>query len=161
MRQRFIGLNEFKITRVDKDHFLKNSSEFAKIDSISLKFSWNTTQWNGLKNVFQNYKLFQITNASGYIVGFSLWSVTDSDCAHLLKLVILSQYRDKGLGRALLTHNLEELKMDDFMSYYLEVETSNHFAIKLYERVNFKKIHLKKSFYQDGSDAFAMHLKTN
>ena len=40
----------------------------------------------------------------------------------------------------------------------LEVNSSNIFALKLYDYLGFKKIKIKKGYYQDGIDTILMDL---
>ena len=126
-----------------------------------MKYSWTKLQWEELNDSFGGYSLFQICNESHELLGFSLWNIQATDCAHLLKIVITTDFRGRGAGKTLLSSSIEELKSLDFNDFYLEVECQNTSAIRLYERLGFERVHLKKRFYRDGSDAFAMHLKTN
>jgi ribosomal-protein-alanine N-acetyltransferase len=53
-----------------------------------------------------------------------------------------------------LQHVFEKFK--EHRVAFLEVRKSNTAAIGLYERFNFKRIHIRKKYYSDGEDAIIM-----
>lgn len=61
---------------------------------------------------------------------------------------VLEEYRNKGIGSKL----MEYLK-DKPIS--LEVDINNEFAIKLYEKYGFKRVSIRKNYY-NGNDAYLM-----
>ena len=69
-------------------------------------------------------------------------------------------FRKKGIGRELLFAAEEHLRKRKIRKIRLEVSTTSHTAIKLYEDAGFKKTALLKNYYlynHDGSrDAFRM-----
>lgn len=56
-------------------------------------------------------------------------------------------YRKKGIGRRLLSATEKLLRKKGIQKIRLEVSTTNHSAIKLYENAGFKKIALLKKYY--------------
>ena len=90
-------------------------------------------------------------------VGFALFNVANADSfAHLLKIIIDPSKRGHGLGEQLLNESLRLLSYRDIRHFYLEVEEGNFSALRLYEKSGFQKIHLKKNFYSNGSNAIVM-----
>lgn len=56
-------------------------------------------------------------------------------------------YRKKGIGLRLLSATEKLLRKKGIHKIRLEVSTTNHTAIKLYENAGFKKIALLKKYY--------------
>jgi ribosomal-protein-alanine N-acetyltransferase len=97
------------------------------------------------------------------IIGFALFDTNHVDSfAHLVKIVILPNYRSKGLGERLLKSCIDALiQNEQIYNLFLEVEVTNLSAIKLYKKMNFKIIHSKKDFYGAGKDAYIMTASQN
>lgn len=76
---------------------------------------------------------------------------------HVVSIAVLPEFRRRGIGTALM------VKAMDFMrgkygaaEVYLEVRVSNEPAIKLYEKLGFKKVKVLRRYYMDGEDAYLM-----
>lgn len=87
----------------------------------------------------------------GYI---DYWIIFDQ--AQINKICIEEEYRRQHLGEYLMQEAFEEMKENDVFSITLEVRVSNIKAQKLYEKLGFKNVLLKKAYYSDGEDAFYM-----
>lgn len=135
--------------------------DFTKIQDLDLsefQRPWSLGAWQQLKDNFDNYSIVSLLNHNE-MIGFSLWQTNAVDSfAHLLKIIIKNKYRSSGYGFLLLNHSLNLLKSKNIKSFYLEVESENDSAIALYKKSGFHKIHYKKSFYHNGSDADIMTL---
>jgi len=83
-------------------------------------------------------------NILGYIFG----SVC-IDEAEIRKLAVSAELRRQGLGRRLLAHALAFLQAQQVNSCFLELRESNTAALGLYSGFNFKKIGLRKSYYNN------------
>ena len=69
----------------------------------------------------------------------------------LIKIGIIKEYRRRSLAYDTISFLLNNLKYNQF---FLEVSSQNNAAIKLYEKLNFIKITIRKNYYKDNSDAF-------
>jgi [ribosomal protein S18]-alanine N-acetyltransferase len=76
-----------------------------------------------------------------------------SRVARLYSIASLPEARGKGVGTALIdaVEALARRRRCQFLR--LEVHTSNHSAIRLYERLGYRQIGFLKSFYENGADA--------
>jgi ribosomal-protein-alanine N-acetyltransferase len=80
------------------------------------------------------------------VIGFGLLSCAAGE-AHILNVAITSNWRQQGLGRALMQHLVQvatELNADII---YLEVRESNTIARKLYQDLAFIEIGRRKGYY--------------
>lgn len=78
--------------------------------------------------------------------------------AELLRLAAAPASRRRGFARALVEDGLERLRAGGCAACYLEVRTTNHPAIALYESLDFRRAGTRRSYYADGTDALLMHL---
>lgn len=143
------------ITKADEE----NSSALLFCQTLDLDFfpnPWTTKDWENLFTGSQD-RLLIVALEEGNIVGFSLFDFSRADSfSHLLKILIHPLKRGKGFGDDLLKFSLKTLKGWEIETVFLEVEENNVSAQALYEKCEFKKIHLKKHFYSNGENAWVM-----
>lgn len=109
--------------------------------------------WLNLENTF----LFTLEEENK-IYGFSLFMKTDIDSYDLLYIYIIKDKRNQNLATKLLNASINLLK-DLKISIFLEVSSENISAIKLYEKLEFKKISVRKRYYKDDTDALIYKLE--
>jgi ribosomal-protein-alanine N-acetyltransferase len=144
---------------VNKNILINSEKEFKKIkkaimalDSDCFPQPWKERDWS---NIVPGPNLILIDRLP--LTGFLLCAVNDIDSqAHLLKIVVEPTSRGCGVGESLLTSSVNLLIERGIKSMFLEVASDNSKAISLYEKLGFKKLILKKKFYSNGSDAYAM-----
>ncbi len=78
---------------------------------------------------------------------------------HVVSIAVLSEHRNKGIGRALVEESLLGVKLKKADELYLEVRCSNNEAIKLYEKLGFVIKQRLKAYYRDGEDAYLMTIE--
>jgi ribosomal-protein-alanine acetyltransferase len=71
-----------------------------------------------------------------------------SDEAELWNMAVLSGYRCRGLGRALLNEAHRRLRQLGVRRVYLEVRVGNAPAIRLYEAAGYRRESIRKDYYQ-------------
>ena len=82
-----------------------------------------------------------------------------ADVWHLMNIAVHPDTRRQGIARNLLERLFDEAGAD--ARYTLEVRTSNHGAIAMYERFGFRKAGHRRRYYHDnGEDALIMWLET-
>ena len=86
----------------------------------------------------------QSSTVLGYIFGS-----TCLDEAEIRNFAVLKQSRRQGYGSALLNHSLLFLQSLQIKKCFLELRESNSNALKIYESFGFKKIALRKSYYNN------------
>lgn len=79
---------------------------------------------------------------------------------HLVSIAVLEEYRGRGIGKALLQETIRVMRdVYRTVSIYLEVRVSNERAIRLYEKMGFRKVRLIPGYYRDGENAWVMVLR--
>ena len=93
----------------------------------------------------------------GYII--SKISVPET---HILNLTINSKFRKKGLGKSLIQLIINDSRIRGAEDIILEVRVNNINAISLYEKLDFKKVGIRKNYYESKGgreDAYVLQLK--
>lgn len=79
-----------------------------------------------------------------------------ADEVEILHLGTAPDYRHHGYGYTILNETLKILKLDNVTRCFLEVDNSNHHAIKLYESCGFTAIGRRQNYYHNGQDAIIL-----
>ena len=88
------------------------------------------------------------------IVGYILITIID-DLVEIHLLYVDNLFRNQKIGTKLIDYIINKYSNYRFL---LEVAINNYIAIKLYENMNFKKINIRKKYYND-IDAYVMERK--
>jgi ribosomal-protein-alanine N-acetyltransferase len=81
---------------------------------------------------------------------------------HVLNCCVAPQWQGRGLGRQLMEHLLQVAREYQTELLYLEVRPSNTHAVRLYERLGFEGIALRRNYYpadEGREDALVMRLR--
>jgi ribosomal-protein-alanine N-acetyltransferase len=82
-----------------------------------------------------------------------------ADVWHLMNIAVTPEQRRQGIARSLLERLFEEAGPN--ARYTLEVRTSNHGAIAMYEQLGFRRAGHRRRYYHDnGEDALIMWLES-
>lgn len=78
----------------------------------------------------------------------------------VFRICVLSEFREYGIGTKLMQKMIDYFNSNkQLKSIFLEVDDKNIKAQKLYEKFGFKKISVRKNYYQNHHDAFVYQLK--
>ena len=94
------------------------------------------------------------------VIAFHNWWYVAGEI-HELAIATHPDHRRKGIGHALLAHALDEGRALGGTAATLEVRRGNGPAITLYERLGFRTVHVRASYYTDGEDAFVMSARVS
>jgi ribosomal-protein-alanine N-acetyltransferase len=95
---------------------------------------------------------FVVAHGDSGPLGYALFQLLPDE-SELLRIGVVPEARDRGLGRALLGAALERLDRSGRPRCHLEVRAGNLSARALYERLGFVLAGRRKSYYGDGEDA--------
>lgn len=131
--------------------------DIDRIIEIELK-TLNTTLGKenfilALDNMMSYYYAYLIDDK---IVAY-ISTVFDGEVIEILNICVDVEYQNKGIGFKLINYVLNELR--DASRAILDVRKSNERAIHLYEKLGFKKIHVRKNYYNNSEDAIMYELK--
>ncbi len=131
-----------KCSLVDIDRIIELgkliNNDFDKLNNISELISND--------NIFGYYLDNKLV---GFIVINKCYEVID-----LLYIVVDKLYRNKSIGSKLMEYMINTF---DYERIMLEVRCDNIYAIKLYNKYNFKIINIRKNYYLN-NDAYVMEM---
>ncbi|HIH00246.1 MAG TPA: ribosomal protein S18-alanine N-acetyltransferase [Thermoplasmata archaeon] len=90
------------------------------------------------------------------IIGFLIGIKTTPNIARILMIAVEDSFRKKGIGSALLTQFIKEMKNQQITKVELEVRTSNKNALRFYKKRGFLLQATLQKFYQNGENAYSM-----
>jgi ribosomal-protein-alanine N-acetyltransferase len=132
-------------------------SEVAAIEQRSYAFPWSENIFRDCLRVGYTCRALDL---AGRIIGYGVMSLGAGE-AHVLNVCVLDDFRNVGFGRRLLEHLLERATVAGVNEAFLEVRPSNLSAIRLYQRLGFEQIGIRRGYYQapDGrEDAIVLKL---
>ena len=92
------------------------------------------------------------------VAGYSCrWRVTDE--VHVLNVAVRSELRGRGIGRLLVEAVIAESRATGVRAMSLEVRAGNVVARRLYRRLGFRDVGVRRGYYGAGQDAIVMALR--
>jgi [ribosomal protein S18]-alanine N-acetyltransferase len=136
------------------------AEQCAAIHASSFAHSWSTAEFESLLSSKAAVGSAALDSSADALRGFALSRIA-ADEAEILTIAVHGAFRNRGIGRALLTDNLSRLVAAHVQSLFLEVERANLPAIALYARMGFREVGQRRGYYQkqDGSTAAALVLR--
>ena len=100
--------------------------------------------------------LVAVAEWNGTFAGYlDVWQVVGE--GQVNNFGVLPEFRDKGIGSQLMQYMMEWLLENGNLEISLEVRVSNEGAIRLYHRMGFRELGVRKNYYLDtGEDALLM-----
>lgn len=135
----------------------KDIPQIRAIEQVVFSDPWSEESFiKAIKDKMDIYLIAE--NERGSILGYcGLWGVAGE--GQITNVAVHPDYRRLGVAWEMLTsliHNGRKAKLTEFT---LEVRVSNHAAIKLYEKLGFKNVGIRKNFYSlPKEDAIIMWL---
>jgi ribosomal-protein-alanine N-acetyltransferase len=95
---------------------------------------------------------------SGSVVGVASFSLA-ADLADLLRVIVASESRGRGLGSSLIRAGMEWAKAVGADRMLLEVRPDNKPAVRTYCKLGFATLDRRRDYYGTGMDALVMAVK--
>jgi ribosomal-protein-alanine N-acetyltransferase len=131
-------------------------SAIIAIENVSFDAPWTLDHFR--YELHQNpFSFVFVAVEEDQLLGYIDWWIT-FEIGQVNNLAVHPNLRGKGIGNLLLRDALTRFNEAQCERVVLEVRVSNFEAISLYERVGFKKRHVKEHYYENGEDAWAMEL---
>ena len=130
------------------------SSDFLIQYKELLEISWSN---HSIDKHFDNKKSVNIemsldSNFIGILIGHYLYQSSDLDEFEILHIAILPNFRNRGFALNLMKELEKLLNINKkSLKIFLEVSSSNKFAIKLYEKLGYKAYNERKNYYRSKS----------
>ena len=100
--------------------------------------------------------LYLVAETDGAIAGYmGVWKILDE--GHITNVAVSPEYRRRHIGEALIKRMIADTEAEGITSWTLEVRVDNDPAIRLYEKMGFRREGLRKKYYAyDNTDALIM-----
>jgi ribosomal-protein-alanine N-acetyltransferase len=144
-----------KATKYEIDYMRpEDLDEIVAIENVSFPSPWPKRIFEREIEALNSYK--RVIRMSGIVIAYIVtWTIHDE--VHILNIAVHPDFRKAGLGEMLMRHCICFSKDNGLKHAILEVRTSNIGAIKLYEKIGFRILRLRKKYYSDnGEDAYVM-----
>jgi len=132
--------------------------DIAAIEQASYAFPWSENIFRDCLRVGYTCRALDL---EGRIIGYGVMSLGAGE-AHILNVCVRAEFRTVGFGKRLLQHLLERADAAGTSEAFLEVRPSNLAAIRLYQKLGFEQIGVRRGYYQapDGrEDAIVLKLE--
>ena len=114
----------------------------ANIENQSFSTPWSE---NAICESMQSNTSFYVARVDNKIAGYMGVSKIAGE-GYVTNIAVLPEFRRKGIGKAILKFVINDCK-DSLEFLSLEVHVSNNAAISLYEKLDFRRVGLRKRFY--------------
>ena len=135
---------------------LRDLSAIETIEQRAYPTPWSRSMFAGELAKPTSICLGAFEPAKGTLVGYLIIS-RYVDAWHVMNVAVAPEHRRKGIASALLQRLFELTAEDGRRGYTLEVRISNTDAIRLYERLGFRRRGVRRGYYTDNrEDALIM-----
>lgn len=129
-----------------------NIDDIDLINQLGLLVNKNFISVYNIKDILdRDYECIYIYEENNTILGF-IHIEKHFEVIDLINIAVSESSRRKGIASKLIQYVLDTIDHENFL---LEVNSNNDSAIELYRKFNFKKINIRKKYYDDG-DAIVM-----
>ena len=134
----------------------------ADIDAVAALecqvFSGEWTRDVLLHHLSSDNQLSIVADEDGALLGYLLGICVAGE-AEVYSFAVNPRYRKQGIGEQILDSFINEAGAQSVESCFLEVRCSNYAAIRLYRKVGFENVGLRKNYYHNPpEDGFIMRL---
>lgn len=119
--------------------------QVCAIENENFSQPWSIDDF--IKSIKNEKNIYLVTDIDGVIVGYcGMWGVIDE--GQINNVAVKSDFRNKGIGYMMLEKLLKYGKLQNLVSFTLEVRVSNISAITLYHKLGFVDIGIRKKYYE-------------
>lgn len=139
----FDNLEKISENKKNSENKPKNNLIYHYFCAVDLR------QKNKTNNIINldNLNSFDNLNIIGYVGFFEV----SKEC-FVTNIAVLKDFQNWGIGSSLLAQAVEFSKKNLFDFISLEVRASNANAIRLYQKLNFKQVGIRKKFYENPTE---------
>lgn len=129
----------------------QDAADFARIHAGSFRRGWSESEFERLlteRNIVAHKAAFGGRQASAFVL-----SRIAGEEAEILSIAVDAAKRNRGIGKRLLDHHLRRLAGLGVAVIFLEVESDNLAACRLYARYGFAEVGRRPGYYGTASKA--------
>lgn len=128
---------------------IEDLEKVVEIEKASMPSPWSKELFEEeLKRERARYFVGEIDDQVTGYMGY--WEAPEE--AHIINLAIAPRFRQKGLGFQMMEYCLRFAYNKGARLATLEVRESNEAALRLYEKMNFRIVAIRKKYYSDNQE---------
>jgi len=121
----------------------------VEVENKSFTIPWHEESF--VQELANNLALYLVAKIEEKAVGYvGVWKILNE--GHITNVAVHPDYRNKGIGKALVSELLLLCIKDGINSFTLEVRESNLIAQKLYKDLGFEEAGIRKKYYSDNNE---------
>ncbi len=130
--------------------------QVVEIEKASMPSPWSKELFE--EELKRDRARYFVGEIDGQVAGYmGYWEAPEE--AHIINLAIAPRFRQKGLGFQMMEYCLRFAYNQGARLATLEVRESNEAAQKLYEKMNFRIVAVRKKYYSDNEENAVVMLK--
>ncbi|AHM57060.1 ABC-type nitrate/sulfonate/bicarbonate transport system, permease component RimI [Peptoclostridium acidaminophilum DSM 3953] len=120
-----------------------------EVENISFKTPWSRDSFE--KEMENSLAFYLVVSSDDGIAGYGgIWFIAGE--GHITNIAVHPDFRNRGLGRAIVKGLIEESLKRKIEAMTLEVRISNETAIGLYKSLGFKSAGVRPGYYTDSNE---------
>ncbi|WP_445769208.1 ribosomal protein S18-alanine N-acetyltransferase [Rheinheimera sp.] len=124
-------------------------TRLVQIEQQANPYPWQHSAF--VSSFADSYFSYKLLDDSGEIQGFYFAQLI-LEQLELFNICVATDMQGRGYGKTLLQHFLQEGRSRGATDAFLEVRSTNHSAIALYEKCGFSKTGVRKNYYVQGDN---------
>ena len=126
-----------------------NASHVAQVAELEKKCFSDPWSEKSIAGELDNKLAYWLVAVEGDFVAGYVGSQTVMGETDMMNIAVHPDYRRRGVAEALVNALVEDLKKQESHCLTLEVRASNEAAQKLYEKLGFAQVGLRKNYYRN------------
>lgn len=123
----------------------RDISTVEQIEKSIFSLPWSVKSFADAANTPEN--VYLVCECTGEIAGYcGMWTVLGE--GNITNIAVSPSYRRSGVAEALLKELERRARLKDVTIFFLEVRQSNEAAKRLYEKLGYSPIGVRKRFYE-------------
>jgi ribosomal-protein-alanine N-acetyltransferase len=157
--------NPFEFRGMDLRRFTLKKMDPKDLDEVLSMATSSPNPWSKnmfteeMRNPFSHCFVMNVEEISKHqLVGLICFRNLEDE-SELLNICVHPQYRQLGIGKKLMNFYIHFCCQISMKTFHLEVNVSNHPAIRLYQLFSYQSVGVRKKFYEARFDALRMTKK--
>src|SRR5687768_17318691 len=127
---------------------LSDLDQVMEIENYSFPTPWRRHMYESDLKTNRQSRFYVLRDEAGEVSAYSgTWFIYDE--AHVGTIATRREYRGERLAEQLLAYTALQAENEGLRYMILEVRTGNEAAIRLYERLGFMRVGLRRGYYTD------------